>query len=80
MEKAWYKRKETWGAALTTLSSVLVLFEQKTVAYKVGIVLGVGLTAFGLRKGYKADNLPSGVTEVMDSIPNILTGKKGSKK
>jgi hypothetical protein len=80
MKIAWWKRKENWGAALTSLSSVLVLFNEKTAAYKIGVVLGVGLTALGLSKGYKADNLPSGITGVMDKIPNSITGVKGEKK
>jgi len=76
----WFQRKENWGAALTTISGTLVLFNQNTIAYKIGVVLGLGLTAFGLRSGYKADNLPKGITEVMDSIPDSITGKKGADK
>lgn len=76
----WFQKKENWGAALTTISGTLVLFDQKTTAYKIGVVLGLGLTAFGLRSGYKADNLPSGITKTMDKIPDFLTGKKGTEK
>jgi hypothetical protein len=38
------------------------------------------MPASGLRTGYKADHLPSGITKTMDMIPDILTGKKGSQK
>lgn len=76
----WFQRKENWGVALTAVSGILVLFNEHTAAYKIGVGLGVGLTAFGLRSGYKADNLPKGITEVMDSIPDSITGKKGADK
>ena len=42
--------------------------------------LGIVLTALGLRGvkfGYKANNLPTGVTKVMDKLPNSITGIKG---
>ena len=76
--KPWDERKEVWGAALTTLSSALMLFPNGTIIYKVGLVIGVGLTAFGLKQGYQANNLPSGITSVMDNIPDSVTGVKGS--
>lgn len=78
--KAWWKRKETWGAALTVISGGLELFAPShTVAYKVGVFLGLGLSATGLRKGYSSDNLPSGIASLMDKIPNSITGEKGKK-
>ena len=76
----WYKRKEFWGGILTLGSLGLELFAAPhTVAYKVGILLGAGLSFFGLKQGYRANNLPSGITKTMDSLPNTLTGIKGEK-
>ena len=76
-KKKWYKRKELWGAALTVISGGLELFAPPhTVAYKVGVVVGIGLSAFGLRQGYQGDNLPSGISKYMDKIPNNITGKR----
>ncbi|MGD8777754.1 MAG: hypothetical protein PVH88_02200 [Ignavibacteria bacterium] len=43
-KKKWYKRKELWGAVLTTVSTGLTMFNQHTTAYKIGIMLGVGLS------------------------------------
>lgn len=85
MKKAkWYQRKEIWGAVLTSLSSVLMLFPQQTTTYKVGAGIGIFLggitTVLGLQNGYESDNLPSGITKVMDQIPDSLTGVKGSAK
>jgi hypothetical protein len=76
----WYKRKEIIGAALTVVSAGLKQFETYTVAYKVGFVIGIGLTAYGLKKGYQADNLPSGLSDAMDKIPNTITGVRGINK
>lgn len=80
-KKAWYKRKEFWGSALTTASGLLMLFSPNTVAYKIGtglsIIAGSGLIGQGLKTGYQSDNLPSGLTRVLDLIPDRITGVKG---
>lgn len=79
----WYKRLEVWGTLLQGISGILLLFPGHTTAHLVGAGLGIGIgTATqvkGLLKGYQADNLPDGITKVMDSIPDSLTGVKGSK-
>lgn len=81
-KKAWYLRKEVIGTAVSSLSSLLLLFPQHTTAHVVGAGLGIALgavtTILGLKKGYEADNLPSGITKVMDAIPDSITGVKGS--
>ena len=92
--KPWYKRKEFWGpiiaagsAALGYLPDAAPMIIQKLVpahtlvfqlAQPIGILLGGLFTAMGLKKGYKADNLPSGITKAMDKIPDSLTGVKGA--
>lgn len=91
--KAWYKRKEFWGPVIAAASALLpyvpdaVPFAIKKIfpdhtfivqlAQPIGVVLGAVWTSLGLRKGYKADNLPSGLTKVMDKIPDSVTGVKG---
>jgi len=77
---SWYKRKEIWGGALTVVSAGLELFAPPhTVGYKVGVLVGIGLSVFGLRQGYQSNNLPSGLSKTLDKVPDGLTGKKGSK-
>lgn len=92
--KVWYKRKEFWGPIIAAASTALgylpdaaPMLIQKIVpehtlvfqlAQPIGIILGGIFTAVGLRKGYKADNLPGGVTKVLDQIPDSLTGVKGA--
>lgn len=76
----WWKRKEFWGGLLSLGSLGMELFAPPhTVAYKVGILIGAGLSWFGLTKGYKADNLPSGLRKTMDIFPDSITGKRGSE-
>jgi hypothetical protein len=78
-ERKWWKRKEVWGGVLTVLSAGLELFAAPhTLGYKAGILIGVGLSVWGFRKGYQADNLPSGISKVMDRIPDKITGVRGS--
>lgn len=83
----WYQRKEVWGTALTLLSfspelinsfvDVGVLPEYTIVA-KLATPIGLILTALGLRSGYKDNNLPGGLTKLMDKVPDRISGVKGS--
>ena len=75
--KPWFERKEVWGAGLSAASGILMLFSSNTVAYKIGAGIGIVLGVTGLRAGYKSDNLPSGLSSVMDKIPNAITGVRG---
>lgn len=58
----FYKRREFWGTVISG-ASVLAdvaqvgLFPQHTAVYKIGLTVGIVLTAFGLRRGYKDKNL-----------------------
>lgn len=83
----WYQRKEVWGTALTLLSfspelinSVvdIGLLPEYTLVAKLATPIGLILTAFGLRSGYKDNNLPGGLTKLMDKVPDSITGVKGS--
>lgn len=83
----WYQRKEVWGTALTLLSFSpeivnsfvdIGLLPEYTLVAKLATPIGLILTALGLRSGYKDDNLPGGLTKVMDKIPDSVTGVRGS--
>lgn len=81
--KPWYARMEFWGSLIMPASGILMLFSPNTIAYKVGAGLGFlagsGLFGAGSKKGYQSDNLPGGLTKVMDMIPDSITGVKGEK-
>ncbi|MFA5014326.1 MAG: hypothetical protein WC549_02120 [Actinomycetota bacterium] len=56
--KTWWKRLEFWGALGSVVSTGAMLFAPAhTVVYQAGYLLSVALGAFGLTKGYKANNL-----------------------
>lgn len=77
----WYKRKELWGTVVTVVSftpELLQVFPQHTLAFRLALPVGLLLTALGLRKGYKANNLLVGVTKIMHKIPDKITGKYNS--
>lgn len=77
----WYKRKEFWGTVITVISftpEVLQLFPEQTLAFKLALPVGIILTALGLRKGYKANNLWQWITNIMHRIPDKITGKFNS--
>ena len=80
----WFKRLEVWGTILQGTSAILMLFPNVSTAYHIGAAIGivVGTTTQikGLLTGYQSDNLPSGITKVMDKIPDKITGIKGSAK
>jgi hypothetical protein len=57
---------------------------EHTIVFKLAPMIGGLLSAIwastGLRKGYQKDELPAGITKVMDKIPDSLTGIKGESK
>ncbi|MHB8483280.1 MAG: hypothetical protein ACYDBV_11205 [Nitrospiria bacterium] len=82
MKKSWYSRLEVIGTVLQGLSAILMLFPGVSTAYHIGAAIGIVVGTItqvkGLQTGYKSDNLPSGITKVMDQIPDSITGVKGS--
>lgn len=80
--KPWYERLEVWGTVLQGLSGLFLLFPAATTVHVVGVALGLivgtATQVKGLRVGYQSNNLPSGITKVMDKIPGPITGVKGS--
>jgi len=76
-----------WGTALTLLSFspeivnsfvTVGLLPEHTLVARLAAPIGLILTAFGLRAGYRDNNLPGGLTKVMDKIPDNISGVKGS--
>jgi len=83
---SFWKRKEVWGAALTLLSFSpeivnsfvdIGILPEYTIVAKLATPIGLILTALGLRSGYKDDNLPGGLTRMLDKIPDNISGVKG---
>lgn len=77
------------SAMLAYVPDILPIALQKftpehTLVFKLAPMIGGVLSAIwasmGLRKGYKKDELPSGITKVMDKIPDVITGVKGEDK
>lgn len=78
----FWKRSEFWGSlALAGLG--LSYFPDHTVAHQVGTFcnasVGIAVTWFGVKKGYQSDNLPSGLSKVLDKVPDSITGIRGIK-
>ena len=76
----FWKRKELQGLALTALSFTPELLQalgatgilpEHTLAFKIAAPLGIVLAMFGLRKGYKADNIGP-VSNAIDALPEGL--------
>lgn len=63
---------------LSVTPEILGVFPQHTLAFKLALPVGLLLTAFGLRKGYQANNLWGWATRLLHKIPNKLTGKFNS--
>jgi hypothetical protein len=87
---SWLRSFESIGAAalsvlsfapeiIDALTSTGVLKEYTLVA-KLGLPLAAILKIFNVKKQYQKDNLPSGLTKIMDKIPDNYTGTKGELK
>ena len=89
-EKAWWRNWHTYtsiGLGLLAFSPELIdwavktniLQDYSTIA-KLAIPLSILVKILNLKAQYKQDNLPGGITKVMDKIPDSITGVKGSTK
>jgi len=77
----WYKKRENYGNVLLVISlAFMQFFPKESIWFGIGSFIGVVLSAFGYRAGYKVNNLNKLETKVMDKLPNSITGKKGSLK
>lgn len=93
---AAYKKHTVGAVILAGLSAMVAyvpdvapwaiqeIAKEHTLIFKLAPIIGGVLSSIwastGLRKGYQNDELPSGVTKVLDKIPDSITGKKGETK
>lgn len=87
-KKPWWKTAESIGAGLLGLVAFapelidgLVktdILKDYTLVAKLALPLSILVKAFGLKKQYLLDNLPSSLTKLLDKVPDSITGVKGS--
>jgi hypothetical protein len=80
----WFYVKEigkfTLSTALTFLPEIIgATTPEYTVLGKIGGFAGYAWQMYGFRDKYVKDVLPQYIGKVMDSIPNSITGVRGSK-
>ena len=77
----FYKKKENIGNVLLVVSlAFMQFFPKESIWFGIGSFIGVVLSAFGYRAGYKSSNLGKVEIAILDKLPNKLTGIKGSMK
>ena len=79
----WWTKLALQGLATTAVAftpEILQLFPEHTVAFKLAIPAGFFIKFLMTRESYKKDELPGGITKLMDKIPDKVTGVKGCKK
>lgn len=77
----WWLKTGTQVLVTTAISfapEILQVFPEHTVAFKLALPIGFALKLFMVKADYKKDILPSGMTRLMDKVPDSLTGVKGS--
>jgi len=80
--KWWLKTvgQVTLTTAITFAPEILHIFPEETLAFKLALPIGFALKMLAMKTEYQKDVLPSGMTKLIDSVPNSVTGVKGSKK
>ncbi len=80
----WWYLKTGGQVALTTAITfapeLLQILPKHTLLFKLALPIGFFLKAMKMKTEYGKDTLPSGMTKMMDKIPDNLTGKKGNLK
>jgi len=77
----WWLKTTAFGLATTAVSfapELLQLFPEHTLMFKLAIPAGFFVKSLMTKKEYKKDVLPSGLTNMMDKVPNKYTGVRGS--
>jgi hypothetical protein len=77
----WWGKTIGQGLAITAVTfapEILRIFPEHTMVFKLAVPIGFMIKFLWMRKDYKKDVLPSGITKVMDKIPDAVTGEKGS--
>lgn len=70
----------TLTTAITFAPEILKIFPEHTLAFKLALPIGFFLKMVAMRTEYGKDELPSGMTKMMDKIPDKITGEKGDLK
>lgn len=70
----------TLTTAITFAPEILGIFPEHTLAFKLALPIGFFLKALSMKTQYGKDTLPSGMTKMMDKIPDKITGEKGDLK
>lgn len=79
----WWLKTAAQGLAVTAITfapEILQVFPEQTLAFKLALPIGFLVKFLWMKSEYKQDVLPSGMTKVMDKIPDSVTGEKGSTK
>lgn len=79
----WWLKTVGQGLAVTAVMfapEILRIFPEETLAFKLALPIGAFLKFMWMKKEYQKNVLPTGMTKVMDTIPNEITGEKGSIK
>lgn len=80
----WYWTKTVaLGVATTAVTfapEIMQIFPEHTLVFKLALPAGFLLKWLMAKKNYKKDELPSGLTKLMDRLPDKYTGTKGSTK
>jgi hypothetical protein len=77
----WWVKTTGEGLVVTFVTfapEILGMLPKHTLLFKFAVPLGFLLKFLRMRKEYKKDVLPSGVTTIWDKVPDVVTGEKGS--
>jgi hypothetical protein len=81
-KKIWFWTKTiAQGVAVTAVTfapEIMQIFPEHTLVFKLALPAGFLLKYLFVRKDYKKDQLPSGITKLLDKIPDSITGQRGS--
>lgn len=80
----WYWTKTVGlGIATTAVTfapEIMQVFPEHTLVFKLALPAGFFIKWLMTKGDYQKDQLPSGMTRLLDRIPNKYTGIKGSQK
>lgn len=68
------------STAVAFAPEIMQVFPEHTLVAKLALPVGFFIKWMMAKKDYKKDELPSGITKLMDKIPDKYTGVRGSTK
>ncbi len=78
----WWLKTAAQGLAVTAITfapEILQVFPEQTLAFKLALPIGFLVKFLWMKREYKQDVLPTGMTSMMDRVPDSITGVKGSE-